>query len=89
VQINALESAISRDKDQDERERANAERALEIEKEATAVAQRERDLALRERDLAADKAAFYESAFKSATKKPGLGCRIFSAVFTLGTYRCN
>ncbi len=89
VQITALEVAIARDREQDDRERANTARALELEKEATAVAQKERDLAIRERDLAADKASFYAAAFKSLTKKPGLGCRIFSAVFTLGMHRCN
>ncbi len=82
TQITALAAAIARDREQDERERANAARALELEKEATAVAQRERDVAIRERDLAADKAAFYEAAFKSATKKPSRWCsfkRIFGS----------
>ncbi len=82
IQITALEGAIARDREQDERERANAARALELEKEATAVAQRERDLAVRERDLAADRASFYEAAFKSATKRPSRWCsfkRIFGS----------
>ncbi len=70
-----------RDREQDARERANWQRALDLERQATQLAQRERD-------LQAERAAFYEQAFKSATKRPGPACRILAAL-TLGLHRCN
>ncbi len=80
-QVVSYEEYASREKEQDERERANWQRALDLEKQAAQLAQRERD-------LQAERAAFYEQAFKSVTKRPGLGCRIL-AVITLGVHRCN
>jgi hypothetical protein len=71
----------ARDREQDARERVNWQRALDLERQATQLAQRERD-------LQAERAAFYEQAFKSATKRPGVGCRILAAL-TLGIHRCN
>ncbi len=80
-QLVSYEEYAAREKEQDERERANWQRSLDLEKQAVQLAQRERD-------LQADRAAFYEQAFRSLTKRPGLGCRIL-AVITLGVHRCN
>jgi hypothetical protein len=80
-QVSSYEEFISREKEQDQRERDNWQRALDLERQATQLAQKERD-------LAAEKAAFYQQAFKSLTKRPGLGCRILAAI-TLGVHRCN
>ena len=80
-QVVSYEEFINREKTQDQRERDNWQRALDLEREAV-------DLAHKERDLAAEKAAFYEQAYKSLTKRPGLGCRILAAV-TFGVHRCN
>ena len=80
-QVASYEEYAGREKEQVERERANWQRALDLEKQATQLAERERD-------LQAERAAFYEQAFKSVTKRPGLGCRILAAV-TLGMHRCN
>ena len=80
-QVASYEEFVDREREQDERERANWQRAFDLEKQATAVAQKERDLAL-------EKAAFYEAQFKSLTKRPGLGCRVLVAI-TLGVHRCN
>lgn len=68
-QIAAQADFVSRDAAQDAREKASYERALELERQATVLAQKERD-------LANERAAFYEQAFKSVTKKPGFWCRI-------------
>jgi len=76
-----LEQYIARDREQDEREKANFERALDIERQAARLAEQERD-------LAREKASFFEQAYKSLTKKPGVGCRILRAI-TLGMHRCN
>jgi len=80
-QVTTYEEYAGREKEQVERERANWQRALDLEKQAIQLAQRERD-------LQADRAAFYEQAYKSVTKRPGLGCRVL-AVVTLGMHRCN
>ena len=72
-QVVSYEEYAAREKEQDERERANWQRALELERQATQTAQKERD-------LQAERAAFYEQAFKSVTKKPGLACRSSSRV---------
>jgi hypothetical protein len=80
-EVSAFGEYSSRDLEQDSREKANYERALELERQATALAQKERD-------LAQEKAAFYEQAFRSVTKKPGIGCRILKAI-TLGLSRCQ
>lgn len=80
-QVVSYEEYAGREKEQAERECANWQRALDLEKQATQLAQRERD-------LQAERAAFYEQAFKSVTKRPGLACRILAAV-TLGVHRCN
>jgi hypothetical protein len=80
-EIKTLESYISRDQEQDAREKVNSDRALELERKATELAQKEAD-------MQKDKAALYEQLYRSATRKPGLGCRIARAV-TLGIYTCN
>jgi hypothetical protein len=80
-EVKTLESYISRDQEQDAREKLNADRALELERKAT-------ELAEKERDMQKDKAALYEQLYRSATRKPGVGCRIARAV-TLGIYACN
>ena len=80
-EVASYEEYAGREKDQAEQERANWQRALDLEKQATQLAERERD-------LHAERASFYEQAFKSVTKRPGLGCRILAA-FTLGMHRCN
>ncbi len=72
---------VSRETEQDKREQANFEKALELERQATGIAQKERDLAL-------DKALLYEQLYRSITKGPGIGCRIWRVV-TLGIARCN
>jgi hypothetical protein len=54
---------------------------LELERKATALAELDRD-------MQKDKAVLYEQLYRSATKKPGVGCRIARAV-TLGIYACN
>ena len=77
-----MATVIERDQKQDEEERNNAKRALELEQAATAVAQKERDLAL-------EKAVFYESLYKGVTKKKGgFGCTI-KRIFTFGFARCG
>ena len=80
-EVASYEEYADREKEQDERERAHWQRALDLERQATRLAQGERDLQV-------ERAAFYEQAFKSVTKRPGLGCRILAAV-TLGIRRCN
>ena len=72
---------ISRESDLSSKERANYERALDIEKQATALAQKERD-------LAQDKANFYEQAYRTVTKKPGKFCQVVK-VITLGLAQCH
>jgi hypothetical protein len=79
--ITKYDTYVSRDLEQDVREKQNYERSLDLEKQATALAQKERD-------LATDKATFYEQAYKSLTKKPGFGCWM-KRIFTLGIARCN
>lgn len=73
---------------QRELEKANYARAVDLEKQATGLAQKETGLAMRERDLERERAAFYEAAFKSVTKKPGIGC-LLKRIFTLGLARCR
>lgn len=77
----SYEDFIKRDREQDESERALSSRALELERQATA-------LMAKERDLAAERATFYEQAFKSVTKGRSAGCWI-AKVFTLGIARCR
>jgi len=77
----AYKDFIARESDLSAKERANYDRALDLEKQATALAQKERD-------LAQDKANFYEQAYHTATKKPGIGCQIVKAL-TLGIARCH
>ena len=77
----AYEKYVGREQEQDVRERANYERSLELERQATAIAEKERD-------LYKDRAAFYEQAFRSVTKKPGTLCRL-ARFFTLGIARCE
>lgn len=79
--VQSYEQFVSRETEQDGRERANYERSLELERQATALAQKERD-------LAQDKATFYEQALKAVTKQPGIGCRILR-VLTAGIHRCQ
>ncbi len=80
-QVASYEEFVDREREQDQRERENWQRSLELEKQATQLAQKERDLAV-------EKAAFYEAEVKSLTKRPGLGCRVLAAI-TLGVHRCN
>jgi hypothetical protein len=80
-EIKTLESYISRDQEQDNREKVNSDRAFELERKAT-------DLAQKEADMQKDKAELYEQLYRSATRKPGVGCRIARAV-TLGIHQCN
>jgi hypothetical protein len=70
-------------------EAAAAGRQLELEKKATSLAGQERDIALKERDLARDQAVEWEQMYKIATKKPSKTCRVLSAIFTLGIYQCR
>jgi len=77
----AYKDFVSRESDLYAKERANYDRALDLERQATALAQRERD-------LAQDRANFYEQAYRTATKKPGIGCQIMKAL-TLGIARCQ
>jgi hypothetical protein len=79
--IKTYDSYVTRDAEQDFREKANYERAMELEKQATALMQKERD-------LAQEKASIYEQLYRSATKKPGIGCRL-ARIFTLGIARCH
>jgi hypothetical protein len=72
---------VSRETELDAQQKQNSDRALELEKQATALAQKERD-------LATDKANFFEQAYRAVNKKPGIGCRIIKAL-TLGIARCN
>jgi hypothetical protein len=72
---------VGREKEQDAQEKANHELALELDRQAMALAQRERD-------LAQDKASFYEQAFRSLTKKTGVWCRV-ARILTLGISRCQ
>lgn len=81
AQLSGYREYVSRDREADEREAKNWQRALELEKQATA-------LAVRERDLAADQAKFYEAAYRSLAKKPGFGCWM-KRVFSLGIARCR
>ncbi len=80
-EVKTYEQYVSRETEQDAREKTNAERALELEKQTTAIAQRERD-------LAQDKANLYEQLYRSVTKPPGLGCRIWRFI-TAGIHRCQ
>jgi hypothetical protein len=79
--IKIYEQYVSRDTEQDAREKANADRALELERKATALAEKERD-------LAQDKANYYEQAYRSVTKGPSGWCK-FTRVLTFGIRRCN
>lgn len=72
---------IGKESAQDEREKAISKRELDLEKQATKLAQDERDLAL-------EKAKFYESLYRGITKGPGIGCRL-ARIITLGIVRCN
>ena len=77
----AYRQYVERDRQQDAREKTNYERSLELEKQATAIVEKERD-------LYQDRAAFYEQAFRSVTKKPGALCRL-ARFLTLGIARCE
>jgi hypothetical protein len=79
--VNSYGQYISRETEQDAREKANYERAVDLEKQATALAQKERDLAI-------EKAKYYEQLYRSVSKKPGIGCRL-KRIFTLGLARCQ
>jgi hypothetical protein len=80
-QVKTYEQFVSRDQEQDAREKANFEKALELEKQSTT-------LAMKERDLAQEKANLYEQLYRSVAKKPEAGCRILRVV-TLGIARCK
>jgi hypothetical protein len=79
--VGYYEQYVSRETEQDLREKLNWERALELEKQATTLAQKERD-------LAAEKAKFYEGLYRSVSKKPGIGCKLIK-IITLGLARCQ
>jgi hypothetical protein len=40
-------------------------------------------------NLEKERSKFYEDMYKLVTHKPGLRCRILSAIFTLGMYSCK
>ena len=80
-QIRAYSDYVDRDRQADERERANWQRAVELEKQAAAIA-------VRERDLAEERAKFYEAAYRALAKKPGFGCWM-KRIFSLGIARCR
>jgi hypothetical protein len=79
--VRSYETYAVREAEQDAREKANSDHELELEKQATA-------LALRERDLAIDRANLFEQLSRSVTKKPGIGCRL-ARFLTLGIARCQ
>ena len=80
-QIRAYQDYVDRDRQADDRERANWQRALELEKQAAAIA-------VKERDLAEERAKFYETAYHALAKKPGFGCWM-RRIFSLGIARCR
>jgi hypothetical protein len=80
-QVETYEQFVEREAEQDAKEKANTDRALELEKRAT-------ELMTRERDLAIEKATLYEGLYRSVSKKPGIGCRIWRVV-SFGIARCN
>lgn len=81
AQIRAYQEYVDRDREADSRERLNCERAVELEKQAAAIA-------IKERNMAEERAKFYEAAYKSLAKKPGFGC-ILKKIFSLGLARCR
>ena len=80
-QIRAYQDYVARDREQDDRERQNWQRAVELEKQAAA-------LAVKERDLAEERAKFYEAAYKAVTAKRGFGCTL-KKIFSFGLARCR
>jgi hypothetical protein len=80
--VSAYEEFVKRELDLYEKERANWQRGIELEKQATVLAQKERDLAL-------EKAKFYEDAFRTVSRKPGgFWCGV-KKLFSFGMYRCK
>lgn len=71
-----------------EQEREYWNRALEVERDAAALIEREKVIVERERDLALERAKFYEDAYLSLTKKGGFGC-VMKKIFTLGIASCR
>ncbi len=80
-EIPAYVQAVAALEELQKKEKANSDRALELEKQATALAQKERDLAL-------ERAKFYEQMYQSVTKRRTIGCTI-KLIFTLGMARCR
>lgn len=80
VQITTYEEYVKREKELDAKEREIFQQQLELEKKSTEMAQKERD-------LAAEKATFYENAYKQVTKKKGFKHGLCK-VMTLGIGRC-
>ncbi len=65
----------------------NAQREAGLAAREIAVRENETKVAQGERDLAQSKADFWEQAYKTVTKKPGLGCRIWRFL-SLGSHSC-
>lgn len=72
----------------DARDRESWQKALDAERRVTAAVEKERDVVIKERDLAIEKAKLYEDLYNVVRhKKGGFGC-FFRKLFTLWRYQC-
>lgn len=81
------EARLQREQDLHAMDLQNAQREADLNAKAIAICERETAVARSERDLAQSQAAFWEQAYKTITKKPSLGCRIWR-VLSFGTHSC-
>lgn len=79
--IKIYELFVDQEQDKDKLIETNCEQKITLVKETVENMKASRDAAL-------DKAAFWESAYKALTKKPGIGCWL-KRIFTLGIVRCS
>jgi len=81
TEINALQDYINRDKELDQKQIELHEQELNIEKSKTKLADKQANLEKERADL-------YEQLYKSVTKKPGFGCKLYR-VITFGLGKCQ
>jgi hypothetical protein len=82
TQVKGHEEFVQRELELVQREKQSYEKLMEAQTRLLSVTEKERDLAI-------EKAKFYEDALKVVTKKPGGFKRIMCKICTLGLGRCD
>lgn len=88
-QVRNQDQQLLEERAQCTKEKTAADKELQAEKRLSEVTTRERDLAIKERDLEREQKETWKRMYEIAMKKPGLRCRILSAIFTAGIYQCR